>query len=109
MTERVVKNIHGEWRYCVVGPTYSIDFHVSSPDCAGLEIHRSVPAPYDNPRKPVANRCWLTGGKCWCDGTTLYATERLLPLFYKQTTEQFWETLEHEYKMRAPDEEADNE
>lgn len=66
------------------GPRGGINFHVSirdkgdwDPSC-GLEFHRDFD-PYGGKRAADYKDCWLTGGKCWHDGTSLYASEHVWP------------------------------
>lgn len=47
---------------------------------AGLEYHRRQPLP-DNDSPPSHEKCWLIGGPCWHDGTSLYAQEKYVPMF----------------------------
>jgi hypothetical protein len=68
----------------LVGPDGAIHFHVSisesySPSC-GLEIHRTTPADYQCGEAPSHVDCPLTWGRCWHDGTSLYASEELWPM-----------------------------
>jgi hypothetical protein len=91
-------------RYCVLGPDGAVDFHVSrstpNDPIAGLECHyRSCPT-YMRNKEPFSETCWLTGARCWGDGTTLYAMERLLPLLESLPTELFFRVLEDEYRKR---------
>lgn len=70
------------WEF--VGPDGAIHFHVSltdgyGPSC-GLEIHRTTPAEYQRGDAPSHVDCPLTGGRCWHDGTSLYASETLWPM-----------------------------
>jgi hypothetical protein len=54
----------------------AVHFHVSG-DHAGLEMHSIYPHGDDAPHHV---NCPLTGGRCWHDGTSLYATETLWPM-----------------------------
>ena len=62
-----------------------IHFHVSIQDdgkydpSAGLEFHHVRPI-YSEGDAPDHVNCPLTGGRCWHDGTSLYASETLWPL-----------------------------
>lgn len=48
----------------------------------GVEVHLSE-CPSDsgwfNPEEPSHADCWLIGGPCWHDGTSLYFSERIDP------------------------------
>ena len=92
----------------VVGPNGAIHFHASltegySPNC-GLEIHYCYPPEYMKDRAPSHVDCKLTGGRCWHDGTSLYASETLWPIFsaYLKYGEHdlIFKALEGEYKDR---------
>ncbi len=67
----------------LVGPKAAIHFHVSLYDklspSAGLEIHYFSPPKYMSEDAPSHLDCKLTGGRCWHDGTSLYASEHLWP------------------------------
>ena len=61
-----------------------IHFHVSVNerygDTAGLELHYVSPPQYMKDNAPSHMDCKLTGGRCWHDGTSLYAMETLWPI-----------------------------
>src|SRR3546814_5446238 len=46
--------------------------------------------------------CWLIGGRCWHDGTSLYATDTLWPMI-----EAMLRTGDHETIFRVLEQEAD--
>ena len=75
-------NVRHEWS--LVGPGASLSFWVSiTPrygDNAGLEIHHFNCPPYMENCAPDHLDCPFTGGRCWHDGTSLYATETLWPM-----------------------------
>jgi len=64
----------------LVGPNGAIHFHVSMSEekyggpTAGLEFHH-----LSGEGAPHHLNCPLTGGRCWHDGTSLYASETLWP------------------------------
>lgn len=87
----------------LVGPNGAIHFHVSVNDqygdSAGLEFHH-----LSGEGAPHHLNCPLTGGRCWHDGTSLYAMETVWPQvkdFLRFDREAAHETifrlLEHEY------------
>lgn len=107
-TERKIVTLkNGDVRYCVLGPKMGVDFHVSDLDraypIAGLESHYRECPSYMEGKEPFTQECWLHGGVCWGDGTSLYATEQLLPLFDPKDIESFWPVLENEYRRRLRD------
>lgn len=69
------------------GPDGGVHFNASIqrdakyPPSAGLEIHRCAPADYQKGQAPHHIDCPVTGGRCWHDGTSLYASETLWPMF----------------------------
>lgn len=106
LERRIVDNKHGQ-RYCIVGPKMAIDFHFSEgidhDIVAGLEMHYKECPSYLKGREPFSEQCWLTGTRCWGDGTSLYATEYLYPLFKEGGIDVFWPILEEEYERRLVD------
>lgn len=69
------------WEF--VGPNGAVNFHVSimdeiekypDPSC-GLEFHHLIGS-----GAPDHVNCPLTGGRCWHDGTSLYASETVWPM-----------------------------
>jgi hypothetical protein len=121
LERRIVELPLGGTRYCVIGPKMAVDFHVDDLDrayklagldvddldraykLAGLECHYSECPTYMEGKEPFTESCWLTGVRCWGDGTTLYATERLLPMFEARGVEDFWPILENEWRRRYRD------
>lgn len=106
-TERVIREVHGENRYCVIGPRMAVDFHFQDilgfHTTADLECHYKQQPSYMEGEEPFSEQCWLTGVRCWSDGTSLYATEYLLPLFREGTLDEFWPILEAEHDRRDRD------
>lgn len=94
-------------RWELVGPLGAVDFHVSltegySPS-AGLEFHHSLRCNYRTNEAPDHVKCWLTGGPCWHDGTSLYATETLWPKI-----EMHLQTHDHDTIFKILEGEASN-
>ena len=88
------------------GPEGGIQFTATiyhRPAC-GLEIHRCTPAPHQQGEAPHHINCPITGGRCWHDGTGLYASETLWPTFEQRLREgdhaAIFRTLEQEYDSR---------
>jgi hypothetical protein len=78
---------HREHTYEVIGRDGAIHFHVTEPSgeiaafsepLGGLEYHRRT-CPDGENRPPSHHNCPLLGGICWHDGTSLYASEVLIP------------------------------
>ena len=105
-TRRVVDLPSGR-RYCIVGSSMGIDFHFNDTNpsevIAGLEMHYRECPSYLTGQSPFTDNCWLTGGVCYGDGTSIYATEWLYPLFKEMGLEAFWPILEQEYQRRHKD------
>ena len=66
--------------------------------CGGLETHSRQPLGADE--APSHEKCWLLGGPCWHDGTSLYAHEKLIPFWLTapHDHERIFRMLEHEYE-----------
>ena len=99
-------------RWEVIGPDGAMHFHVSvrteEPhpfESAGLETHSRTPL-YE-PSAPDHIDCPLTGGPCWHDGTSLYATETLWPRIKVYLAggahSKVFRILEREYDERFAD------
>ncbi len=78
-TPRFGMSIQHNWEF--VGPNGGVNFHVGimtdksyDPSC-GLEFHHLV-----GDGAPDHVNCPLTGGRCWHDGTSLYASETVWPV-----------------------------
>ena len=67
----------------------------------GLEIHRRAPMAGDN-SAPSFGACWLLQCPCWHDGTSLYVTETLIPLWlaYDRDNDSMFRLMQHEYANR---------
>lgn len=76
-------SVRHQWE--LVGPIGAIHFHVSVSDdarwepSAGLEYHHTEASGYRPGEAPDHIDCPLTGGRCWHDGTSLYASEHVWP------------------------------
>lgn len=89
------------------GPRGAIHFHVNlyndprynGPSC-GLEYHHAFD-PTGGQEAPHHVNCSLTGGRCWHEGTSLYATEhlwpRIEPFLRDGSHQQIFRILEKEY------------
>jgi hypothetical protein len=97
--------MYPEHIYTVIGRAGAIHFHVTdlgedSPTrySAGLEMHSRAPLCDSPPHE----KCWLIGGPCWHDGTSLYAQERLVPIWLSDPHdhEHMFRVLEAEYRRR---------
>lgn len=61
----------------------------------GIESHSKEPL-YEG-HKPIPN-CDVTGGDCYCDGTSLYASEKLGDINPDKCDERVWFELHYLYK-----------
>ena len=98
----------------LIGPEGGLHFtasHYKDNDdwTCGLEIHRSTPADYQKCHAPSDTNCWLIGGRCWHDGTSLYARETVWPrveYFLNQGKhKEIFDMLEREYEKQFEKEE----
>lgn len=103
--------------YEVVGRDGAIHFHVTESKQSregggpefygGLEIHYRVAPAYMN-RPPSHHNCRLLGGPCWHDGTSLYASEVLIPRWQLDfpNHDEVFRWLTHEFDSRFTPEEG---
>lgn len=97
----------GDWThdYVVEGRDGAVQFHVtdnlySGRHSCGLESHSTTPIanrPPDHARCPA-----LSDRACWHDGTSLYAEERILPMWLEmhRSPDAFFGMLVTEYRKR---------
>ena len=91
-------------RWTLLAPVGAIDFRVTVINghgpSAGLEFHHCESANYRPDTAPDHIDCPLTGGRCWHDGTSMYAMDHLWPLIEPYTLraehEQIFKILEYE-------------
>lgn len=111
----------GDWivhRWELVGPHGAMHFSAQVHDATnptseryetscGLETHYAKAPDYMRDQAPSQVDCPLTGGWCWHDGTSLYASETLWPEFsqYLQSGnhDAIFRTLEYEATRRFAD------
>jgi|SRR5581483_1880112 len=99
-----------EKRWILVGREGAVDFHVSHerPEIAhlglgpigGIEEHHRTPPDYMQADKPSHDHCWILNGKCWHDGSSLYASEVLIPRCLGQSDADVFDVLRGEYIQR---------
>jgi len=76
--------------YSVLGALGGLSFHVTDRGekeaeeafgrySGGLEAHYRTPPDYMSERPPSHDECWLLCAPCWHDGTSLYASETIIP------------------------------
>lgn len=68
----------------------------------GLEFHYRQPPDYMSNDAPSHEKCWLIGGACWHDGSSLYAQECVIPFWEcdKNNHERMFKFLEREYSEK---------
>jgi hypothetical protein len=91
-------NHHWELRSAHGGVHFHVTLSEKYAACAGLELHSVYPRGTD---APDHIDCPVTGGRCWHDGTSLYATETLWPM-----VETYLKGGNHEAIFRMLEEEA---
>jgi hypothetical protein len=113
---------HPEHVWTVIGRLGAMHFHVTDMGeqwiiehpsyerySGGLEIHYRSPPDYMRDDAPSQDKCWLIGCPCWHDGTSLYASETLIPywLVEPHDHQRMFHRLEMEYADRfKPEDEA---
>lgn len=97
---------HERHKWELVGPKGGVHFHATvNPEdeydtSCGLEFHHCEPPEYMKDQAPGHINCWLTGGRCWHDGTSLYAKElweRYKLYLRDHEHEYIFNSLESEY------------
>lgn len=97
-----------------VGAKGAVHFHVSDMGqeraekyggeryVGGLETHYRSPPDYMADQAPSHPTCWLLKCPCWSDGTSLYASERLIPFWRLEPDnhDRIFAMLEREYEER---------
>jgi hypothetical protein len=117
LERRMMLNKH-KWNFAVIGKKGAVHFWRFAPQGeeaflsdlervgAGIEQHSRTPLCEEN-KPPDHQRCWLTEGPCWHDGSSLYAEEVYMPLWFSCNVhgdyEPLWQMLEMEYSSRFAD------
>jgi hypothetical protein len=86
--------------YIIIGRHGAIHLHFTEYDedrikqtpalampCGGLEAHYREPPDYMKDQAPSHSPCQILGQPCWHDGTSLYASETLYPLWKDRRSE----------------------
>lgn len=97
-----VVGAHGAIHFWVTdhGEEYSQKYDVERYS-GGLEIHYRHPPDYMAGDAPSQERCWLLNAPCWHDGTSLYASESLIPRWLiDQSHDAIKRMLEREYEQQ---------
>lgn len=61
----------------------------------GCETHYAKCPDYMSPNKPSCEHCWVLGGPCWHDGSSLYFSENVAPFLPNP-----WEGEPHNMRPR---------
>ena len=104
---------HPERSWFVIGRKGAIHFHVMDMGekdgheygvrySGGLECHYRQPPDYMSEDAPSHERCHVLEGPCWHDGSSLYASETVIPfwLLAPDDHERMFRFLESEYVGR---------
>jgi hypothetical protein len=107
MTEtftRSRRNFKNRSGYVLMGPLGAIEFwhHNDDHEISGVEQHSRTNKFGSFER----DHCDLLGGKCWHDGTSLWASEYWVPRFKMLGEEWVWEELERTYSKWFAETEA---
>ncbi len=94
-------------RWEIVGGKAAIHFNVSlyeNDAACGLEFHYFEPPEYMKDEAPSFVNCTIAGGRCWHDGTSLYASETLWPIikiYLKDGNhDEIFKVLQSEYESK---------
>lgn len=112
MSDLVCKSqiIGNERLWSCVGPELGIHIWIAKSEVpllgreyyGGLEMHYRAAPDYMRESPPSQKMCWLLEAPCWHDGTSLYASEVIIP-FWKldpDNDERMFEFLRDEYERR---------
>lgn len=107
---RLTREDEYEKRWIVVGKHGAIDFHCSHAHLeisrkygvtGGVEYHHRAPASYMGADYSCTDdHCWVLGGKCWFDGTSLWASEHWIPMLRSCGEDWVWRELETTYRQQ---------
>lgn len=105
---RLTREDDYEKRWIVVGKHGAIDFHCAHANSdssrrygrmGGVEYHHRRPASYMRADYGcVDDHCWVLSGKCYYDGTSLWASEHWIPLLESCGEAAIWRELEITYR-----------
>lgn len=98
--------------YTVIGALGAMHFHVNDMGAekedpwmrygGGLECHYRSAPDYMAEQAPSQDKCWLLCCPCWHDGTSLYASETVIPFWLAAPNdhERMFQFLIREYEDR---------
>jgi len=102
-----------ETRWILVGPLGAVDFHCTNlamlarirnaanmrglPRSGGVEYHHRAAPEYLFGKDAAHEHCWILGGPCWHDGTSLWASEHWIPLLERDGEDEIWRELHATY------------
>lgn len=97
----------GRREWCVTADFGSLSFWVSGDDKESYGLYGGVESHYNEKSKPdylsegaFNERCECNAGKCWHDGTSLWASEYWIPSVLPEGQEFIWRMLEHHYDLK---------
>lgn len=102
---------HQDRTWTCVGNEFALHIRITDTkreDCVfgryygGLEIHYRAPPDYMRDAEPSHKECWLLKAPCWHDGSSLCASETIIPfwLLEPENNERMFGFLRGEYKRR---------
>lgn len=103
---------HGCKEWGISGEFGSISFWIErDSSSSSREFYGGVEFHYNEKSKPDYMSegshhkiCMQSGGECWHDGTSLWASEYWIPMILPQGDEAIWKRLEQEYPRLNPKE-----
>lgn len=105
---RLTREDDYEKRWIVVGKHGAVDFHCTHSGSetsrkygrvGGVEYHHRRPTSYMGADYSCTDEhCYVLGGKCWFDGTSLWASEHWIPMFEACGEDWIWRELEATYR-----------
>jgi len=106
----------GRKEWCVTGDFGSLSFWATevseqSKSIFGADYYGGVETHYNEKSKPnylgensSHDDCICNAGKCWHDGTSLWASEYWIPYVLPRGADAIWKALEFNYSLKAHEE-----
>lgn len=97
--------------WACIGPEFAMHIHITDRGAedqfsryyGGLEFHYRTAPDYLSDKAPSHTDCWLLKAPCWHDGTSVYASEVIIPFWEMDPTnnERMFDFLKREYQRRT--------
>lgn len=94
----------------LIGAAGGLHLHISDREeelifgrySGNLEFHYRAPPNHLKTYAPNDDRCWLLGCPCWHDGTSVYASDFLIPFWLVEPNnhDRMFISLAHEYTKK---------